>query len=64
MALYSEGEALAGSDPVQALELLAQAREVAQSAGKRLAAGVSLVAETALLGRVGEASTRTPSSGP
>ena len=53
MALYTEAEALALTEPAQALQLLARAREVAQSSGSRLAAGVSLVAETALRGRVG-----------
>ena len=53
MALYTEAEALALTEPAQALQLLARAREVAQSSGSRLAAGVSLVAETALRGRAG-----------
>lgn len=59
MALYTEAEALALTEPAQALQLLARAREMAQSSGSRLAAGVSLVAETALRGRVGALDTDT-----
>ncbi len=59
MALYTEAEALALTDPAEALQLLAQARELAQSSGSRLAAGVSLVAETSLRGRVGALDTDT-----
>ena len=59
MALYSEAEALSSTDPSRALDLLSRARQLAQSVNSRLAAGVSMVAETALLGRVGDLDMET-----
>jgi hypothetical protein len=50
---YSEAEAVTAEDPAGALELLEQARSLAESVHARLPVGVSLAAETALRGRVG-----------
>jgi len=61
MALYAEAEAVAPSDPHRALRLFAEARELAGATGNRLVFGVSLVAETALLGRVGALDEETVS---
>ncbi len=61
MALFSEAEAVSAAKPLQALQLFAAARELARTTGNRLALGVTMVAETALLGRVGDLETETVS---
>ena len=61
LRMYAEAEAFAPSDPHRALLLFAEARELASATGNRLVFGVSLVAETALLGRVGALDEETVS---
>ena len=58
MALFSEAEAVSATKPAHALRLFAQARELARTTGNRLVLGVTMVAETALLGRVGDPGDR------
>ena len=53
MALYAEAEAVSAAEPLHALRLFAEARELARTTGNRLVLGVAMAAETALLGRVG-----------
>ena len=53
MALYAEAEAVSVTDPQHALQLFSDARELARTTGNRLVLGVAMVAETALLARVG-----------
>jgi predicted ATPase/DNA-binding SARP family transcriptional activator len=62
MGWYAEAEALSATDPHRALELFAESRELAGATGNRLVFGVSLVAETALLGRVGALDEETVST--
>jgi predicted ATPase/DNA-binding SARP family transcriptional activator len=59
MALYAEAEAVSATEPQHALQLFADARELARTTGNRLVLGVAMVAETALLGRVGALDTQT-----
>ncbi|HET9996690.1 MAG TPA: BTAD domain-containing putative transcriptional regulator [Nocardioides sp.] len=59
MALYAEAEAVSADDPQHALQLFADARELARRTGNRLVLGVAMVAETALLGRVGALDAET-----
>ena len=59
MALYAEAEAVSATEPQHALQLFAEARELARTTGNRLVLGVAMVAETALLGRVGALDTET-----
>ena len=59
MALYAEAEAVSATEPLHALQLFAEARELARTTGNRLVLGVAMVAETALLGRVGALDTET-----
>ena len=61
MALYAEAEAVSATEPLHALRLFAEARELATATGNRLVLGVALVAETALLGRVGDLDEETVS---
>jgi hypothetical protein len=61
MALYAEGEAFSATEPLRALRLFAEARELARATGNRLVLGVAMVAETALLGRVGTLDDKTVS---
>ena len=61
MALYAEAEAVSAAKPPHALRLFAAARELARTTGNRLALGVTMAAETALLGRVGALDTETVS---
>ena len=62
MALYAEGEAFSATEPLHALRLFAEARELARATGNRLVLGVAMVAETALLGRVGTLDDKTVST--
>jgi tetratricopeptide (TPR) repeat protein len=62
MALYAEGEAFSAAEPLHALQLFAEARELARATGNRLVLGVAMVAETALLGRVGNLDDKTVST--
>jgi predicted ATPase/DNA-binding SARP family transcriptional activator len=62
MALYAEGEAFSASESRHALQLFAEARELARATGNRLVLGVAMVAETALLGRVGTLDDKTVSA--
>jgi hypothetical protein len=59
MALYAEAEAVSAAEPQHALQLFADARELARTTGNRLVLGVAMVAETALLGRVGALDAET-----
>ena len=59
MALYAEAEAVSVTEPQHALQLFADARELARTTGNRLVLGVAMVAETALLARVGALDTET-----
>ena len=59
MALYAEAEAVSATEPQHALQLFAEARELARTTGNRLVLGVAMVAETALLGRVGALDAET-----
>ena len=59
MALYAEAEAASGTEPLHALRLFAEARELARETGNRLVLGVAMAAETALLGRVGSLDDET-----
>ena len=61
MALYAEAEAASGTEPLRALRLFAEARELARETGNRLVLGVAMAAETALLGRVGSLDDETVS---
>jgi len=61
MALYAEAEAVSATDPLNALGLFPQARELARTTGNRLVLGVTMAAETALLGRVGALDAETVS---
>ena len=59
MSLYAEAEAISATEPDHALRLFAEARDLARGTGNRLVLGVSLAAETALLGRVGALDVET-----
>ena len=61
LALYAEAEALSAAEPLHALRLFAEARELASTTGNRLVLGVAMAAETALLGRVGALDAETVS---
>ena len=61
MALYAEAEAVSATEPLHALRLFAEARELARTTGNRLVLGVTMAAETALLGRVGALDAETVS---
>jgi len=61
MALYAEGETASATEPLHALRLFAEARELARTTGNRLVLGVAMAAETALLGRVGALDAETVS---
>jgi hypothetical protein len=61
MALYAEAEAVSATEPLHALRLFAEARELARETGNRLVLGVAMAAETALLGRVGALDNETVS---